>query len=200
MYATAEQKSPPTLTYDQVKAMSLCAEGFRDATKKLGGIDHWKVTPVTIRDMIAADVEPKDIILMFCRDDVIGDRLCRLFACAAAKHVLPSFEEKYPDDKRPRIAIETARRFADGGATEDELRIARVAARAAVRTTARDTVVGPAGVAAADAAWRAARDIVGAATGPAAWHAARAIAGVVAWDATWASLATLLAETVEGEA
>ena len=36
-----------------------------------------------------------------------------LAACACAETVLPIFEKKYPDDKRPRKAIETARLSAD---------------------------------------------------------------------------------------
>jgi len=48
-------------------------------------------------------------------------RLYRLCACEMAEHVLHIFEEKYPDDKRPRRAIETSRRFANGVADKGEL-------------------------------------------------------------------------------
>ena len=58
----------------------------------------------------------------------------RLFACDCAEQVLPLFERDYPEDKRPRAAIETARRFANGNATREEL----AAAWDAVWDAARD--------------------------------------------------------------
>ena len=60
-----------------------------------------------------------------------NDRTARLFACDCAERVLPIFENYYPKDNRPRKAIEVARQFADGKASEEELRAARAAARAA---------------------------------------------------------------------
>lgn len=64
-----------------------------------------------------------------CADD--GERLARLMACDFAERVLPVFEEQYPDDTRPRDAINAARRAAYGEATEDELAAAGDAAWAA---------------------------------------------------------------------
>ena len=76
------------------------------------------------------------------RLDTWNDRTARLFACDCAEHVLHLFEKQYPNDKRPREAIEVARQYANGEATKDELKAARVAARVAARA------------AAGDAAWR----------------------------------------------
>lgn len=45
-----------------------------------------------------------------------------LAACDCAATTLPVFEKKYPDDKRPRTAIETARKWAHGEATLEEIR------------------------------------------------------------------------------
>jgi hypothetical protein len=86
-----------------------------------------------------------------------NDKNLRFFAFWCAEQVLPIYEEKYPDDNRPRRAIETARRYAEGLATEGELAAARTAAWAA--------------------AWAAASD--------AAWDAARAAARTAASDAAW---------------
>ena len=86
----------------------------------------------------------------------------RLFACDCAEQVLPLFERDYPEDKRPRVAIETARRFANGKATREELDAAWAAAL--------------------DAAWAAAL----AAARAAAWAAAWAAALDAASDAAWA--------------
>ena len=103
-------------------------------------------------------------------------RTARLFACDCAERVLAVYEKEYPDDRRPRHAIEVARSYAHGNATDEELAAAGAAARyagAAARYAAR-----AAGWAAGDAAWDAARD-AGWAAGDAAWAAA--------WDAGWAA-------------
>lgn len=84
----------------------------------------------------------------------------RLLACDYAEHVLPLFEAAYPEDARPRVAIETARRYVCGRALLGKLRVAADAAGA----------VGAAARAARAAAWAA-----GAAAGDAErmWQAAR---------------------------
>lgn len=46
----------------------------------------------------------------------LSDVQLRCFACDCAEHVLPIFERLMPQDQRPRLAIETARRFARGEA------------------------------------------------------------------------------------
>ena len=45
----------------------------------------------------------------------------RLFAADCAEHVLPIFEAAYPDDDRPRKAIDAARAFVDGEIGRDEM-------------------------------------------------------------------------------
>ena len=102
------------------------------------------------------------------------DREIRLLACDFAEHVLPTWEAQYPDDARPRTCIETARRYADGEATREELTAAAAAAWDASWSTVRDAR------AASAAAW-AARDARDARD--AAWAAARAAARAAAWSA-----------------
>ena len=106
-----------------------------------------------------------------------NDKTYRLFACWCAAQVLPIFEKDYPDDKRPRNAIEVAKKFANGKATKDELAAASAAARDAARAAARD--------AARDAARAAARAAARDAARAAAWAAARAAASAAARDAAW---------------
>ena len=70
------------------------------------------------------------------------DGAIRLFACYCAKYSLDIFEREYPDDKRPREAIETAERFARGLATQEELDAAYATEEAAgtfTRPVARGT-------------------------------------------------------------
>jgi hypothetical protein len=110
-----------------------------------------------------------------------NERTARLFACDCAERVLYLFEARYPDDDRPRKAIEIARRYAEGRATVWELNTARDAAWAAAEAVAWE------------AGWGA-REAVEDATLAAAW--------AVAWDASRAALAAAwaVAWAVEGAA
>ena len=65
------------------------------------------------------------------------DKEMRLFACDCAESVLHLFEDKYPEDNRPKRAIEVSRLYANGEATIEELNDAWAAARDAARD-ARD--------------------------------------------------------------
>jgi hypothetical protein len=64
------------------------------------------------------------------RVEAWNERTTRLFAADCAERVLHHFEDRYPGDKRPREAIEVARRFAHGEATLEELNAAAAAAAA----------------------------------------------------------------------
>ena len=86
--------------------------------------------------------------------DAWNEKTARLVACRCARDVLPIFEREYPNDPRPRMAIETAEKYANGEANYDELDAAFAAARDAARSTARST----ARSAARSAAMAAARD------------------------------------------
>jgi hypothetical protein len=110
--------------------------------------------------------------------DTWSDRTARLFACDCAEMVLPLFEKDYPNDTRPRKAIETARLFADGKASRNELNAARDAAWDAARAAARAAAGGAARAAAGAAAWAAAGAAAGAAARDAEkkWQTQRLIA------------------------
>ena len=75
----------------------------------------------------------QDAAWWFRANDLTPDqeRDLRLLACDYAEHVLHIFEDKYPDDNRPRHAIETARLYAVGQATKEDIEKARSAAYAA---------------------------------------------------------------------
>jgi hypothetical protein len=69
------------------------------------------------------------------------DHRSQAFATAdSAERVLPYFEAAFPDDDRPRKAIEAARAWARGEIRVGEARSAALAAHAA----ARDAIAGPA--------------------------------------------------------
>jgi len=100
---------------------------------------------------------------LICKMDTWTERAARLFACDCAEVVLPIYERKYPKESAPRLAVETARRFANGEASAGELYAAWDAAR--------DAAWGAAGAAARAAAGDAARAAAWDAAGGAAWVA-----------------------------
>ena len=68
---------------------------------------------------------------------VWDERTARLFGCYCAEDSLPLYERDYPNDKRPRKAIETARLYVEGKASREELDAAGDAAGDAARDAAR---------------------------------------------------------------
>ena len=113
-------------------------------------------------------------VRLLSRLEAWNERTARLFAADCAEQVLHLFEREHSDDKRPRLAIEAARRFANGEIDRVDLAAAWAAAWAA----ASDAAGAAAWDAASDAAWAAAR---------AAWDAARDAAWDAARDAAWAA-------------
>jgi len=143
----------------------------------LGGVKKYgEDTPIPLDKIL--DVCGLDAAL-WCLRCIIepADREIRLLACDFAEHTLPIFEKRYPDDRRPRKAVEVARKFAEGKATKKELIAAWAAAWAAAGDAAGAAAWDAARAAAGAAAWAAARD--------AAWATAGAAAGDAAWDAAY---------------
>ena len=138
-------------TFRRAKWAGACPEGYEKMAKALGGDKRYGMdTPI-----------PLDKILEVCGFD---DALWALqiviepvekeikLACDYASHALPIWEERYPDDPRPRQAIEMTRKYINGQATLAEVEAARAAAGDAAGDTVRDAW-------AARAAWAAAEDI-----------------------------------------
>ena len=63
------------------------------------------------------------------------------WAADCAEHVLRFFEQEYPDDNRPREAIEAARAWANDELTTGEARRAALAAHAAAREAGNDAAI-----------------------------------------------------------
>jgi len=99
--------------------------------------------------------------------DDLTEQEQRLIAADFAERVLPIFEAEYPDDDRPRKAIDAARAFVRGEITKEQLDAADAAADAAAWDAA-----GAARAAARAAAWSAWS--AWASAGDAAWDAERA--------------------------
>jgi len=124
-----------------------CVASYRKLGTALGGITKYgKDTPIPLTKVIEVCGLDDAIWALRCTTAPSEDILIE-FACRCAEHVLRYYEDVYPDDKRPRHAIE--------------------AARACI------TDKSPAAARAARAAWDAARDAARAAraAGAAAWAA-----------------------------
>ena len=151
------------ITVDLVMSFNPCYD--RETINKLFAGKKWML-PTTVLKLDT--VSYGDKLWLLCRSDFLDDKRWRLFACDCAERALPLFEKVYPEDIRPRKSIETARLFANGDATREELAAAWAAAwaRAAAWAAARAWA----------AAWAAARARAGARA------AARARAGEQKWQ------------------
>jgi hypothetical protein len=158
-----------------------CSERYETLRDHLGGETYGLDTPIGL-DVVCEVLGRKDAIwalrCVLPGQEANRDRIARLFACECAERVLPLFERERPDDPRPREAIATARRFAAGHATPEELGAASDAASDAAGAAARSAAWSAAGSAArsaaSDAARSAARSAAYDAVRAAAWAAERA--------------------------
>ena len=151
-------------TFRKAREDGACIESYRKMAKALGGIKKYGLDTSIPLDKVL-DICGLDDALWALRIVIEpADREIRLFACDCAEHVLPFFEKRYPDDKRPRQAIEVARRFANGQATQEELIAADSAAWSAV-----------------SAAGSPARSAAKSAAMSATWSVAWSVAWLAAW-------------------
>jgi len=179
-----------TTTFRLAHEAGACISSYRKFAKHVGGIKRYGMdTPIFLAGI--ADVCGIDDALwcLDCtREPKQAEKLARLLAADFAEHVLHFFEKVYPEDNRPRKAIEAARLFAEGKMDNAAWAAAGAAAGAAARA-AWDA----AGAAAGDAA----RAAAGAAAGAAAWDAAGAAAWAAAGAAAWAARAAAWAAEQE---
>lgn len=162
------------ISIKRVLALQPCRYDTEAKLLALSGGRRW-LTPPEICDLAA--VSPTDRVWILASLPVLSPCDLRLFACDCAWHVLRYFESKYSQDRRVRKCIQTARRFARGAATLEQLDAAVDSARAAV-----------------DSARAAARDSAWAAVGATAWHA-----GCAAVAAAWHAGAARAARAAESD-
>jgi hypothetical protein len=145
-----------------IKHPEVCVRGYHLVT-----VDHlaaWLCHDCTIFEAEgrgAADVAPDKTAFSqarLVRHVPLSERSMRLFAADCAEHVLHLFEDRYPDDDRPRKAIETVRQYAAVNAYAYAATAAAVnaATAAAAVYAANDAATAAAAVNDADAAYAAA--------------------------------------------
>ena len=122
-----------TLTFRAAKMARACLRSYEKFAKFKGGVTKWGTDkPFPLLEVLDNNgLQDALWALNCCRPTEERDRISRLFACDCSERVLPIFEKQYPEDKRPRQAIEVARRFANGKATLKEIEAASLAAHAA---------------------------------------------------------------------
>jgi len=143
-----------TTTLNAIRDNRPCAAGWRKMLAYLGKTEA-DDEPINLLTILESNGVQDMLWALRCVDHPDLERVARLIACDFASAALCIYD-KYPDDPRPRNAVEVARRYANGEATSRELSYARDAAWAAASAAARD---------ARDAAWdarAAAWDAVGA--------------------------------------
>ena len=123
-----------------------------------------KAAPLEV--ILSAPIPIKDIFWLVLRKEILEEKTLHEIAIFAAELVLPIFEKKYPDDDRPRKAIEAKKSWLEGAINDKELKAAASAAYAA---------------ASAYAAYDAASD---------AYAAASAASAAAAYDASAAAAAS----------
>ena len=91
----------------------------------------------------------KDWMKYVATRGLLSDQKMRLLVADIAEHVLPLFEQRKRQDASPRSAIETARLFAQGQATDQEMSNASVLATHGAKDVGEDNAAESAGLAAA---------------------------------------------------
>ena len=158
-----------TTTLNEIKKHIPCSEGWAKLLNHLGKTQA-DDDPLSL--MVILESNGIDDAIWALRAVDGKDKEIRLMAADFAELVLPIYEKEYPDDDRPRKAMQAARDFANGLIDD----AARSAAWSAARSAARS---------AADAAWAAAMSAARSAADAAmsAADAARAAAMSAAWYA-----------------
>ena len=92
---------------------------------------------ISYLDIIESDIPLKDKYWFFCKKVFTQEQNQRI-SLIVAEIVLPLYEEKYPDNKAPREAIEATKLYIKGEITSEQLLIKRRAAINAAAYAAAD--------------------------------------------------------------
>ena len=96
-------------TFELCHKSGACVESYRKLATALGGVtEYGKQTPIPLTKVLEVCGLDDAIWALRCTTTP-SDNVVTEFACRCAEHVLHYYEDKYPNDKRPRQAIEAAR-------------------------------------------------------------------------------------------
>ena len=137
-----------TLTLEQLKALKPCKEGYSWYSKNIDTTD--------LNIILHKLANQKWVWCKWLFVKLLRENQNRALAIYCAELTLPTFEATYPDDKRPREAIEAASAYLKGEISEDALQVKRRDASAAYAAAAYAAYASAAYAAAASAAYAAA--------------------------------------------
>jgi hypothetical protein len=113
------------VTIEDIMNWEPCRRYPRERIKKLMGRKKY----VTLDDIWKTKLDNKaDYLWLVFREEFISDSNLHKIAIYAAELALPIFEERHPDDKRPRQAIEAKKKWLRGKISDKELKDASDAA------------------------------------------------------------------------
>ena len=168
-------------TLNKIKSHSPCEDGWKKLLNNLGKTEA-DDEELELRTILESNgIEDTLWAFRAVALKSVNDAKIHLFAADCAEMVLPIYEKEYPNDYRPRKAIQAARDYANGLISAGELVVARADASAAADVAMTKRAASSAKWAAASAAWDAA---LAAGAASAAWAAQR-----TAVDAAWAAMA-----------
>jgi hypothetical protein len=96
-------------TFKLAHESGACTEGYRKLAKHLGGVDNYgEDKPIPLAVIIESNGLADALWTLRCTVEP-SENIQIEFACRCAEHVLHFYEDKYPNDDRPRKAIEAVR-------------------------------------------------------------------------------------------
>jgi hypothetical protein len=117
-----------TTTLAKIRACSPCASGWKKLVTALGGIDAYgEDTEINLLKILETN-GVQDTLWCLRATEQENKRTALELAIAFAEETLSIFESKYPDDNRPRMAIQAAKDYNAGLIDIEAIRTARHAA------------------------------------------------------------------------
>jgi len=219
-----------TINFDQALSLGFCKYGIEDFCNKLElDIDSeysiedlkTKLTPEAFlkypseckklfgKDVLdlfggvkkfLSDNRTVSVLNYVLYNGYLEDNVLHELSCQFAESSLSNFESVYPNDNRPRLAIEAKEKFIKGEITEEELSAARSAAWSAYSAawSAAESAARSAAWSAYSAAWSAASSAAWSAES-AAYSAAYSAAESAARSAAWSAYSAAWSAAVEGQ-
>ncbi len=126
------------LTARKAKEAKACEAKYEKFAKFKGGVRKWGIDkPFPLLEVLENNGLSDALwTLELCEPKAERDRIARLFACDCVERVLHFFEERYPNDSRPRQTIGIVRLFTNGLATRGEMQAASSASSLAAGSAA----------------------------------------------------------------
>ena len=122
-----------TTTFKRLRKAGACTERYKFLRHALKGVkDNDSINLLTILETNGLD----DALWALCATTQDCEKIAHLMAADFAEMALVEWLKYYPDDDRPRLAIQAARDFANGLITKEVRSAAESAAWSAARSAA----------------------------------------------------------------